>query len=429
MELGFLPGCVIVAARSAPGGDPRVYRVEGRGVSPCVATPPGTCRWTDPRSPAPRGRAGERRGSALRAAARSPRFRCTAITGSSTAGSPNSGKTTLFNRLTGLRQKVANFPGVTVEQRPASPRRRTAAPSHLIDLPGVYSLVSALGRRAGAHDVSPGKRSDTPKPEAILLVLDSTNLGRHLMLAAPILALGVPTLIVLNMADDLQSAAALVDTSFRPGTRRAGGPGQRASGGRAREGTRISRGRHGEALPRNCPSFGTSRSAGSGRGGERAGAISLAGSAQVDAPAGRGVPPPGGRAARVRGGGGGRLPDDLLGRAPLMDGVRCPSSPPASGMEARCPVGAPLAAHRGRVERRRLGDRVPAADPAALPVHRHPGGLGLPGARGAHRGPHDGRSGCTESRSCRCSRLTRARCRRSWRRARSRASATASPRS
>src|ERR1043165_1382591 len=127
-------------------------------------------------------------------------------------GPPNSGKTTLFNKLTGLRQKVANFPGVTVEQHTgvvSMPDGRTLS---LIDLPGVYSLSPRSEDEQVAYDVLNGKRRDTPKPEAILLVLDSTNLGRHLMLAAPILALGVPTLVILNMADDLRNRHGKLDT-------------------------------------------------------------------------------------------------------------------------------------------------------------------------------------------------------------------------
>ncbi|HEY1340385.1 MAG TPA: ferrous iron transporter B, partial [Bryobacteraceae bacterium] len=119
-------------------------------------------------------------------------------------GPPNSGKTTLFNRLTGLRQKVANFPGVTVEQHTGIAELPDGRAIRLIDLPGVYSLTPRSEDEQIAHDVLTGERADTAKPEAILLVLDSTNLGRHLMLAAPILALGVPTLVVLNMADDLR---------------------------------------------------------------------------------------------------------------------------------------------------------------------------------------------------------------------------------
>ena len=126
-------------------------------------------------------------------------------------GPPNSGKTTLFNRLTGLRQKVANFPGVTVEQHTGIATLPDGRAVQIIDLPGVYSLTARSEDEQIAHDVLTGRREDTPKPEAILLVLDSTNLQRHLMLAAPILALGVPTLIILNMADDLHNRGGHLD--------------------------------------------------------------------------------------------------------------------------------------------------------------------------------------------------------------------------
>ena len=109
-------------------------------------------------------------------------------------GPPNSGKSTLFNRLTGLRQKVANFPGVTVEQHTGSavlPDGRTVR--DLIDLPGVYSLDPRSEDEQVTHDVLTGQRAGhCPSPDAVLLVLDSTNLGRHLMLAAPILASACP---------------------------------------------------------------------------------------------------------------------------------------------------------------------------------------------------------------------------------------------
>src|SRR5208337_1678139 len=107
-------------------------------------------------------------------------------------GPPNSGKTTLFNRLTGLRQKVANFPGVTVEQHTGVAELAGGQSVELIDLPGVYSLSPHSEDEQVAYDVLTGRRTDTPKPEAVLLVLDSTNLRRHLMLAAPILSLGLP---------------------------------------------------------------------------------------------------------------------------------------------------------------------------------------------------------------------------------------------
>ena len=118
-------------------------------------------------------------------------------------GPPNSGKTTLFNRLTGLRQKVANFPGVTVEQHTGIAGLADGRALEIIDLPGIYSLSPRSEDEQVAFDVLNGRRADTARPGAVLLVLDSTNLARHLMLAAPILALGIPTLIILNMADDL----------------------------------------------------------------------------------------------------------------------------------------------------------------------------------------------------------------------------------
>src|SRR5262249_2455776 len=126
-------------------------------------------------------------------------------------GPPNSGKTTLFNRLTGLRQKVANFPGVTVEQHTGVAQLPNGRTVDIIDLPGVYSLNARSEDEQVTHDVLKGIREDTTRPEAILLVLDSTNLTRHLMLAAPILSLGLPTLVILNMADDLRSRKGKID--------------------------------------------------------------------------------------------------------------------------------------------------------------------------------------------------------------------------
>ena len=125
-------------------------------------------------------------------------------------GPPNSGKTTLFNRLTGLRQKVANFPGVTVEQhvgRAALGRREV----YLIDLPGIYSLAPRSEDERVAYDVLHGRMPGTSAPDAVLLVLDATSLQRHLVLAAPVLQLGLPTLVILNMADDLRARGGDVD--------------------------------------------------------------------------------------------------------------------------------------------------------------------------------------------------------------------------
>src|SRR5437763_14929374 len=128
-------------------------------------------------------------------------------------GPPNSGKSTLFNRLTGLRQKVANFPGVTVEQRVGHARMQNSGEVVLIDLPGVYSLHPRSEDEQVTRNVLSGKIAGIPKPDAILLILDCTNLGRHLVLAAPILSLKLPTLVILNMADDLRGRGGQIDTA------------------------------------------------------------------------------------------------------------------------------------------------------------------------------------------------------------------------
>jgi ferrous iron transport protein B len=128
-------------------------------------------------------------------------------------GPPNSGKSTLFNRLTGLRQKVANFPGVTVEHRTGLARLKDHHPVTLIDLPGVYSLEPRSEDERVSHDVLRGAMPGITKPDAIILILDATNLGRHLVLAAPIISIGLPTLVLLNMADDLAVRGGSVDVS------------------------------------------------------------------------------------------------------------------------------------------------------------------------------------------------------------------------
>jgi ferrous iron transport protein B len=128
-------------------------------------------------------------------------------------GPPNSGKSTLFNRLTGLRQKVANFPGVTVEHRMGRVRLEPNREVFVVDLPGVYSLHPRTEDERVTHDVLTGQMKDMPKPDALLLILDSTNLSRHLVLAAPVLSLGLPTLVILNMADDLERRGGEIDAA------------------------------------------------------------------------------------------------------------------------------------------------------------------------------------------------------------------------
>jgi len=127
-------------------------------------------------------------------------------------GPPNSGKSTLFNRLTGLRQKVANYPGVTVEQRMGLMAGVGREDLTLIDVPGIYSLTPYSEDARVAVNVLRGRMPGTPKPDAVLLVLDSLHLTRQLMLAAPVLAEGLPTLVLLNMSDLMESRGGHIDT-------------------------------------------------------------------------------------------------------------------------------------------------------------------------------------------------------------------------
>lgn len=126
-------------------------------------------------------------------------------------GPPNSGKSTLFNRLTGLRQKVANYPGVTVEHRSGKVRLAGGQEATLIDLPGIYSLTPCSEDERVAHAVLTGRMPGVPQPDAVIVVLDAGSLSRHLVVAAPVLALGLPCLVLLNMADELRSRGGHLD--------------------------------------------------------------------------------------------------------------------------------------------------------------------------------------------------------------------------
>jgi ferrous iron transport protein B len=115
-------------------------------------------------------------------------------------GNPNSGKSSVFNRLTGMRQRTANYPGVTVERRIGRAVIGDDAVD-LIDLPGTYSLSPNSTDERIAVDVLFGRIAGTPRPEAILAVLDATRLYQGLYLAQQLVELGRPLLIALNMSD------------------------------------------------------------------------------------------------------------------------------------------------------------------------------------------------------------------------------------
>ena len=116
-------------------------------------------------------------------------------------GNPNCGKSTLFNALTGLKQKVGNYPGVTVEKKVGTAYSQHGQPITVIDLPGAYSLAARSPDEAVTRDVLLGRRADTPQPDRILCIVDATNLERNLYLVHQVLDLGRPVILVLNMMD------------------------------------------------------------------------------------------------------------------------------------------------------------------------------------------------------------------------------------
>src|SRR4028119_1238862 len=111
------------------------------------------------------------------------------------AGNPNAGKTTLFNALTGMRQKVGNYPGVTVEKKEGRCTLPEGAEVVILDLPGTYSLSPKSPDEEIARDVLLGLRAETPVPDVVLVVVDASNLERNLYLATQVLELGIPTVI------------------------------------------------------------------------------------------------------------------------------------------------------------------------------------------------------------------------------------------
>jgi ferrous iron transport protein B len=116
------------------------------------------------------------------------------------AGNPNAGKTTLFNALTGLKQKVANYPGVTVERK-EGPWAVGDRDVILIDLPGLYSLDATSLDEQIASEIIRGDRADLAKPDAIIAIVDATNLERNLYLVTQILETGTPVVVALTMID------------------------------------------------------------------------------------------------------------------------------------------------------------------------------------------------------------------------------------
>lgn len=126
-------------------------------------------------------------------------------------GNPNCGKTTLFNALTGLRQKVGNYPGVTVEKKEGRITFDDGSEAILLDLPGTYSLTANSPDEEIATDVLLGRLDHTPPPELVICVVDASNLERNLYLTTQIIDRQIPVVVALNMVDVAEDQATEVD--------------------------------------------------------------------------------------------------------------------------------------------------------------------------------------------------------------------------
>ncbi|MBX2840564.1 MAG: ferrous iron transport protein B [Flammeovirgaceae bacterium] len=127
-------------------------------------------------------------------------------------GNPNSGKTSVFNRLTGLNQKVGNFPGVTVDKKTGSFSLNIENQAKLIDLPGAYSLYPTSVDERIVLDILTNKEDDL-FPDVIVYVADATNLERHLLLLSQVQDLDIPIILALNMADLADKGGYKIDSA------------------------------------------------------------------------------------------------------------------------------------------------------------------------------------------------------------------------
>lgn len=125
-------------------------------------------------------------------------------------GNPNAGKSTLFNRLTGLRQTTANFPGVTVEKHVGTVQLEDSA-LQLVDLPGVYSLDGTSADERIAVDVTLGRVKGTQRPSGLLVVIDATHIYQGLYLLEQLLELQLPTMVALTMMDAATASGISID--------------------------------------------------------------------------------------------------------------------------------------------------------------------------------------------------------------------------
>ena len=208
MEMGLLPGTPIKMVRRAPLGDPLEIRLRGYLLSlrsadaaDILLVPEGHADPTGASGNDVRFATHPSRDAALRA--RVPRVLV--------AGNANSGKTTIFNLLTGARARVGNYPGVTVARASREIDLPDGPRVEVVDLPGTYSLSTYSPDEQVAADEVLGRRGDDP--EAVVVVVDAAALERGLYLVMQIVETGVPVVVALNMLDEARAAGMEIDAS------------------------------------------------------------------------------------------------------------------------------------------------------------------------------------------------------------------------
>jgi ferrous iron transport protein B len=129
-------------------------------------------------------------------------------------GNPNSGKSSLFNALTGARQKIGNYPGVTVERKIGRWALADGRPVELVDLPGAYSLIPDSLDESVTRDVILGRQEGQRRPDGLIIVVDAANLDNHLRFALELIGLGLPVVIALNMYDLAERDGLTLDPDY-----------------------------------------------------------------------------------------------------------------------------------------------------------------------------------------------------------------------
>ena len=217
-EMGLLLGTTVTFIRSAPLGDPMEFRLrgfelsirnadaaqvlgelvetvkEGGGSALPFVPPSHVVTRSSTKTVLSISHASTESDTPVHPAASQPKSYAV-------VGNPNSGKTTLFNALTGLRQKVGNYPGVTVEKKSGQFIGQHGEKIELLDLPGSYSLGAHAPDERITRDVLMDLRQDTPRPSRVLCVVDASHLERNLYFITQVLELGLPTIVALNMID------------------------------------------------------------------------------------------------------------------------------------------------------------------------------------------------------------------------------------